>query len=103
MAYAPEYEVIEPQELEPDIPGNRLPRQYHRVGKTGHMVIDPERDIPARRIPMAQVAVFVCQRRAESILFEIVQQTYAEDQNAVRPVLGPLFHAPSFVDGQFRP
>src|SRR5258708_4128358 len=64
-------EVVDAQKLKGDIPPDILPTESHRFRKFDHVGVDPQGYIPAGRVAMRKVAVFVSQYRAKSRLFEI--------------------------------
>src|SRR5262245_26644257 len=86
----PERKRIEPEELEGDIPPDRLAVLNHRHGEVRHVLLDTEGDVAASGVAVREVAVFVREHRAKGRSGESVEQPYADDQNPFAASLGSL-------------
>src|SRR5262249_43042327 len=73
MTQAPENEMVDPQEVESEIPPDRLAGPYHVYSEGLHIGIDPQRNVAARSVSIRKVSVLVRQHGAECISAESIQ------------------------------
>src|ERR1017187_4499938 len=99
MADATEQEVIEAQELEPDVPPNRLARVSHGVCKLDHVLVDAQRHVTSRSIPMRKVSVLVCQHRTGGMLVAAGKQAGSHHERTSSQIPSAVTVATAFLNG----
>src|ERR1700723_4158059 len=98
MADTPEEEVIEPQELESDVPKHGLASVGHGVREVHHVLVDPQSYVAACCITMRKVSVLMSENRAKGILTEARKKSEAHPQRALPFILAALATRALFVD-----
>lgn len=98
MADAPESEVIQAQELNRDVPPNRLPRVRHGVSKLHQVLVDAQCHVAFCGVPKREVSILVGQHSAKWILIESRKQSEPHDEGTLAPPLAAVTVASAFVD-----
>src|ERR1700723_419235 len=98
MADTPEEEVVEPQELEGDVPRHGLASVGHGVREVHHILVDPQSYLAACCITMRKVSILMSQNRAKGILTEARKKSEAHHQRAPPFILAALATCALFVD-----
>src|SRR6476646_2659561 len=102
MTDAAKQKIVKPHKLECEVPPHSLALLIQRDGEHHHVAPDAQCDVAPRGIPVRKMTVLVGEYRAERALFEAVDQSHAQNQNAVRDVTPSLAGAAAFVDSHLR-